>query len=92
MSGELNLHIDRLVVDSEVLDGADPQALAQLVRAELQGLLETRGLPAGLDAGGTRDAVRGATLAGTGALGAQIAGAVHAGLAATAARSAGERP
>jgi hypothetical protein len=92
MTADITLHIERLVIDGEVLDGADRRAVAEEVRAGLGELLVSRGLPTGLEDGATLGTVRGGSLAATGALGTRIAGAVHAGLTSTAARPTGDRP
>lgn len=84
MRPDIHLHIDRLVLDGLPIDGIDPDALADSVRAALRGLLADQGIHEGLAADGARNAIRGGTIQhlepSVQGLGQQIAHAIHAGL------------
>ena len=84
MRPDIHLQIDRLVLDGLPIDGIDPDALAEDVRAALQGLLADQGIHEGLASGGARNAIRGGTIQhpepSVQGLGRQIAQAIHAGL------------
>ena len=84
MRPDIHLQIDRLVLDGLPIDGIDPGALAEDVRAALQGLLADQGIHEGLASGGARNAIRGGTIQhpepSVQGLGRQIAQAIHAGL------------
>jgi hypothetical protein len=78
---DIHVHIDRLVVDAQLLERGGAPALEVAVTQELGRLLADRGLPPGggamprLDAGTVGTASKDA-----GAFGRQIAGAVHQGM------------
>lgn len=80
----INVHIDRLILDGLDLDGLDPDALSGDVRLALERLLVERGPHDSLAAGGSWGSVRGGDLSGPTAphedLGSRIADAIYAGL------------
>lgn len=86
MTADIHLHIDRLVIDRDVLGDTDPRALTAEVRAELTALLTAQGLD-GTTLGGSRASVDGGRLGERGPQGTEIAGAIFAGLTEPSARS-----
>ncbi|HMQ65667.1 MAG TPA: hypothetical protein PJ992_05205 [Arachnia sp.] len=79
MNADIHLHIDRLVIDRDVLGDADPRALAAEVRAELTALISARGLDRTM-LGGARARVHGGRVREPHPLGTGIATAILSGL------------
>ena len=80
----IHVHVDRLVLDGLDLGARDAEALRDALGAELRRLLDERP-PAGLTAGAVRS-LRAPSVAldagaSAGAIGSQVAGAVHGSLA-----------
>jgi hypothetical protein len=81
----INVHIERLVLDGMEVSHRERPVLQKAAEAELARLLALGGLAPGLGAGGTLHQVRGGTIQlqegqnGT-ALGKEVARAVHGGI------------
>ena len=80
----INVHIDRLILDGVDLDGLDPSVLSRDVQTALHDLLVQRGLHDSFATEGSWGSIRGGDLYGMTSprerLGAGIASAIHAGL------------
>lgn len=81
----IQVHIERLILDEVTLGAAERPGLRLAVEAELGRLLAERGIASGLESGVALDSVRGGAVqltrgAGATGLGKQVAQAVYGGI------------